>query len=288
MDIFAIANMDPLIKQQMEEQPPFSYYRLVDADTYVVYDYHEGQLTSLPEHCYDTWNRTTPCHNCVSRLATKRNAPVIKLETLDDTIFLIVSSPVQVEGRTFALELAREVTNDLLINDTAKQENIAVTDLIKKINDMSIRDFATGLYNKAFAEEELERLVGGWSCANPLTIAVCDIDKFKDINDNYGHIEGDNVIARLAEMLTECAEEGSGWAARLGGDEFMLCFPGQGKQAAAKIIEEFRDRFNSETFGWKGPRFHTSISVGIVAYDPKIDGWLEFLDQADQYMYSKK
>ncbi|MEG1098173.1 MAG: GGDEF domain-containing protein, partial [Raoultibacter sp.] len=242
--------MDPLIKQQLEEQPPFSHYRLVDADTYIVYDYHEGQLTSLPEHCYDTWKRTTPCHNCVSRLATHRNAPVIKLETLDDAIFLIVSSPVQVEGRTFALELAREVTNDLLINDTEKRENIAVTDLIKKINDMSIRDFATGLYNKAFAEEELERLVDGWSCANPLTIAVCDIDKFKDINDTHGHIEGDNVITRLAEMLTECAEADDGWAARLGGDEFMLCFPGRGKQEATKIIEEFRDRFNSETFGW--------------------------------------
>ncbi|MEG2262664.1 MAG: GGDEF domain-containing protein [Raoultibacter sp.] len=288
MNIFNVANMEPFIKEQIEKHPPLDLYRLVDVDSYIVYDYRNGELVALPGHCYDTWNRGLPCRNCISRICIAKNSTVFKLETVEGEIFLVNSTPMQVKGKTFALELARKVTEDLLVANASRQENVAVTELIEKINDMAIRDLATGLYNKHFAEEQLARLVGEWTPATSLIIAVIDIDKFKTVNDTYGHIAGDNVIARLADLLTACAEQGGGWASRLGGDEFMLCFSGLEKQRAVDLIEEFLDRFRHETFGWKGNKFHASISIGITQFQSEMGNWLEFLNKADQAMYSSK
>ena len=288
MNIFDIANMEPLIKQQIEKHPPLNQYRLVDVSSYVVYDYQQGEFIACAGRCYDTWGRGIPCRNCISRICVTKKSPVFKLETIDEKIFLVNSTPITVQGRSFALELIREVTEDLLVNNASREENIAVTDLIEKINDMSIRDLSTGLYNKNFTEERLTCLVEAWRASISLVIAVIDIDRFKIINDTYGHIEGDNVITRLADMLTSCAARGGGWASRLGGDEFMICFPDLTKERAMNLIADFCDQFEQETFGRKEKKFNASISVGTVQFRPEMEGWLDFLDKADQAMYASK
>lgn len=68
----------------------------------------------------------------------------------------------------------------------------------------------------------------------------------------------------------------------------MICFPDLAKERAMNLIADFCDQFEQETFGWKEKKFNASISVGTVQFQPEMEGWLDFLDKADQAMYAAK
>ena len=70
--------------------------------------------------------------------------------------------PVTLKGSTMALELIKEVTDSLLVNDTHHQESLLLYDLIRQINDVAVRDLYTGLFNKRYAEQELSKLTFEW------------------------------------------------------------------------------------------------------------------------------
>ncbi|WP_229070797.1 GGDEF domain-containing protein [Actinoplanes sp. DH11] len=85
-------------------------------------------------------------------------------------------------------------------------------------------DQLTGLYNRTAAERHFLRAVKNNA---PVTLALVDLDGFKQVNDTYGYQAGDDLIRAAAERLARCAEHHGGVAARFGGDEFVLLLPGE-------------------------------------------------------------
>lgn len=229
--MFDIEKAEQFIQKQTQRYPLFEYYRIVDVDSYEVYAWKKSHLMATGEHCYQVWSRNCACRNCVSRLAVDENRSIIKMETTQDhRIFLIESVPLKGLGDHYALELIKEVTDNLLFADHDQKNNVMLTEIIYKMNELSTHDSYTGLYNKRFMEHELKREISDWKEERPLTIALLDIDQFKTVNDNYGHLVGDRVILALSEALKECAESHNGWACRIGGDEFLILFRGSMKR----------------------------------------------------------
>lgn len=286
--IFPIEHIDPSIARRLTPDAFFEHYRLVDTETYRVHDYKDGRLAPSGEACYGCWGHDRPCANCVSRLAVRENRQVVKLETMGRRIFLIVTMPFESEGRKLALELARDVTDDLMVADIETEDNITAVDLVDRINELTTRHPSTGLLRKEYAERELEKLVDGWDGVSPTTLSILDIDHFKQVNDEHGHLAGDEVLAHVSRMLLECAQKGGGWASRIGGDEFMLALPGVPEECARTLIDDLLAGIEGRGLDDCGKPITVTASCGTARLEARHGSWRELFAEADRAMYDAK
>jgi diguanylate cyclase (GGDEF)-like protein/PAS domain S-box-containing protein len=152
----------------------------------------------------------------------------------------------------------------------------------EKLRYMSTHDPLTGLYNRGYFQEELERLELGRQF--PVSIVVSDIDKLKYVNDTLGHAEGDDLITRAALML-KGAFRAEDVVARIGGDEFAVLLP----SADAGVVEDALSRVLTkiEASNATGVSFPLSMSFGA-ATASKGERLEETLKLADKRMYEQK
>lgn len=252
-----------------------------------MYDYHDGCLEEQAELCFHCWNHGKPCGNCISQLAVQQHRQAVKLETLDRSIFLIVATPFLAEGRTFALEFIKDVTDDLLVTDIDGGDSITAVELVDRINELTVRHPLTGLLRKEYAERELDKLVREWDQRTSIVLAVLDIDRFKQVNDEHGHLAGDGVLAKLSHLLTAYAQRGGGWGSRIGGDEFVLAFPDLPKDKAQELVDALLTEFARSQFKGNEP-FSVTASCGLAVLDDSHRNWQDLFTQADRAMYAAK
>jgi diguanylate cyclase (GGDEF)-like protein len=113
-------------------------------------------------------------------------------------------------------------------------------------------------------------------------LAVLDIDHFKQVNDRYGHLMGDQVLVQVAHLLRENTR-GSDVLARYGGEEFVIVLPGMTLAGAAEVCERLRERVHG--FGWP-LQMALSVSIGLAAAPPH--DLTALLGAADRALYSAK
>ncbi len=146
-------------------------------------------------------------------------------------------------------------------------------------------DVLTGLLNRRAGLERLEE-----ECARsrrekvPLSVAVLDLDRFKEINDTYGHGGGDEVLRETAQRLRGLVRSYD-VTARLGGEEFLLLFPGTSREAAEEICERIRGQFESEAF--LSEKVFVTASIGVAGFGGDEDE-RTLLRRADAALYEAK
>lgn len=121
----------------------------------------------------------------------------------------------------------------------------------------------------------------------PATLVFFDLDKFKDINDTYGHAEGDRVLKLFAEQMRESFRS-SDLFARLGGDEFVALLTNVNANTIQDLLEHFSDRLQAQCTNLSLP-YEIGFSYGLVTYEPlKHDSVEDMLHDADGAMYVNK
>jgi diguanylate cyclase len=121
---------------------------------------------------------------------------------------------------------------------------------------------------------------------NTLMLAMLDLDHFKRINDNYGHLAGDKVLKIIATVLRKRLR-GTDFIARFGGEEFVLLLPSTVPAAGMKLLEHLRASIEACPFHFKGERVTITISMGLTAFKPDEHSDL-VLKRADQALYRAK
>lgn len=285
--MFSLKNADPLILEQLRALSPGEYYRLVDPDSNRVFDYHGGVLTEAGRLCYATWDRSSACCNCISQRALADRSPTLKLDMTKGEILLACALPVTLCQRRLALEVIWNVTHSLTAENAISGKNDLIADLVDRFNTAAVQDAYTGLYNKCFTEQALEKAVAEWTPDKPLIVVMLDIDRFKEINDTFGHTQGDEVILALAALMADCAAAYGGRACRVGGDEFLLLFQGLPRSLVDEALQHLKRDFAARRFGMRRT-FHACISAGVGEYSPGMGDWRRLLDHADQLMYGEK
>lgn len=154
----------------------------------------------------------------------------------------------------------------------------------REIEYLSFHDEMTGLYNRRYFENELERLES--SRKIPITIVIGDLDGLKKVNDTYGHKSGDDFIKSAAWVLGEVSRS-EDVVARMGGDEFAVILPETDADAAKKYCQRIRAEINNFNQQNNLPQA-LSISLGTAVYDENSISLEAVFNQADKQMYFNK
>lgn len=278
-----------LLERELQEQIPaynYQFYRIVDIQNHAVYDYQKKAFLPTNKKCYETWGRSAPCANCTSCRAVQEQKHIIKLEYCDNQVFLINSYPVRLLGKWYSLELLEDVSDSFTMNTETFTNHQEVRTILMSVNELIIKDAFTHLYNKQFLIDKLPYFMEqARKQHRPLSISIMDIDHFKQVNDTYGHMFGDKVILKIAEVLRSHMND-TLYAIRLGGDEFLLIFV-NGTQAAAQVqCEAMMTEIHDCTFQ-EHSAYHISMSCGVCQWEEE-ETYDALLDRADYSMYHHK
>jgi len=156
-----------------------------------------------------------------------------------------------------------------------------------------VTDGMTGLPNhRRFQEVLAGKIASAQRTGLKLSLLLMDIDKFKSVNDNYGHPMGDEVIRRLARCLEGMVREGTDLAARYGGEEFCLLLEDTDGPGARRVAERLREAFKGEVFVHKDQgrpqTFQSTVSIGIACFADDASNQSELIERADQALYWSK
>lgn len=216
--------------------------------------------------------------------------PADTADSIMETIAVAIES-----GETQVLEYSYKVEGQLQYYEarlvsSGKDEVVSIVRDISKakkteqeLQFLSMHDPLTGLYNRNYFENELERL--GSSREYPIAMISADLDGLKLVNDTLGHKEGDRFILACAAVL-KGALRGSDVLARVGGDEFALILPRTDEETGNTIIERIRKQI--ENYNSKRQGLPLSISLGLAVSENAMQPLGEAYAAADRVMYKDK
>ncbi len=156
----------------------------------------------------------------------------------------------------------------------------------KRMETMIYQDALTGLYNRRFLLNQLAALISSARRHDRgLAVVMIDVDRFKNLNDSYGHDIGDKVLVGITRALGERlrAED---YLGRLGGEEFLALVPDTDEVGAAKVAESLRETAAEVVVESAGESVRVSVSVGWAVWGG--EGADELLKRADEAMYEAK
>jgi len=163
-----------------------------------------------------------------------------------------------------------------------------IDQLQEKLREQASRDALTGLYNRRYLDNTLERELARCKREGlPLALIMIDIDHFKRINDTYGHQAGDEMLRRLGETLNSMART-EDIACRYGGEEFLLLMPKMSLATAQERAEKLRAAFAAMKVPFGDFRLQTTLSIGIAIYPGHGKSVDALVQCADLAMYRAK
>ena len=158
----------------------------------------------------------------------------------------------------------------------------------EEIYRLTIVDGLTQIHNKRYLFEELEReLIRARRHERALCVLMFDIDFFKKINDQYGHLAGDHVLRELARVVQDRIRRDEVFA-RYGGEEFAIVLPETPLEGAWQLGEHLRSRVAEHAFVFQGERIPVTISVGGAQLSSSHKSASEVIQAADEKLYEAK
>jgi len=198
--------------------------------------------------------------------------------------------PFEINGETLFNEdgtpygfvrICRDISERKKIEETLRKSE-------QRYLELSILDDLTQLHNSRHFYNQLKKEVERANrYEQPLTLLLLDLDKFKDFNDTYGHLEGDTVLARLGQVIKRCLRETDS-AYRYGGEEFTVLLPMTTCDEGVVTAQRIQAELKKEVFGPNhGQEVRLTLSIGVSQYRLKED-IKSFVNRADKLMYQAK
>jgi len=168
---------------------------------------------------------------------------------------------------------------------------------LKRANDeikaLSIKDPLTGTFNRNYLGDHLlKEIKRAQKYLRSLSIVLCDIDRFKSINDTYGHLVGDRALITFVECISSSIRLDVDWIARFGGDEFVIVLPETTVEGGGAAAERFARIIRQRFVEIEGEKIHLSATFGVSGFDrASIDDSIDvnaLIGIADKCLYEAK
>lgn len=191
------------------------------------------------------------------------SVPVLNGGQLEGVMNFTNKIHIEKDGTAVLDMLGRFTKEDVsLLQGIADQSAVSLHK--SRLYSASITDRLTGLYNSRYFEDTYYELAAKALVENrPLTLALLDIDYFKQFNDRFGHKAGDFILKSVAQLFHEMKRDSGDLAYRYGGEEFCLVFPSLSAEEALLKLEEFRIKIAHHEFVYEGQRLSVTVSIGL-------------------------
>jgi diguanylate cyclase (GGDEF)-like protein len=164
-----------------------------------------------------------------------------------------------------------------------------------QLDELAVSDPLTGLRNVRYFRPRLEEArAAALRAGEPLSLVVLDLDRFKEVNDRFGHPAGDRLLRAVAGAIASAVREGdtaarlSGSVARMGGEEFAVVLPGAGAAEAAAVADRILGAIRAVEEATERGVVRVSASAGVAALDAGVPPADELYARADRAMYASK
>ncbi len=239
--------------------------------------------------------RAPTCHIYVDeRSMSKSHAKLILANGDVSVVDLESTNKTIVNGKAITPLLPVRLKN----NDQIKMGNVILKFLERgsietvasaQTYDRSQTDALTGIANRGALETHAVELFKRANLLGiPFSLLIFDIDKFKNINDSYGHPTGDHVIKDIAMVVRDKLIRENDFFARAGGEEFVLVLLGSPLNRAQEVAERVRQTIQSHIFLFEGKAIPVTVSAGVATNKPNDAGWQAVFDRADKALYQSK
>jgi len=193
------------------------------------------------------------------------------------------------------ISIALDITERTQAEEALHAANIGLQTRLEQIQalqarleELAVRDSLTGLYNRRYLDETLEREVArARREGHPLSLLMIDVDHFKQLNDNYGHRAGDKVLRMLSELLLADTRT-EDVACRYGGEEFLVLLPGMPADKARQRAETWRRDIENAAVVFEGHALKITASFGIACYPEHGQDPDQLTGAADAALYEAK
>jgi diguanylate cyclase (GGDEF)-like protein/PAS domain S-box-containing protein len=232
--------------------------------------------------CKREGGKNTTCRICPGMNAIQGKGPTSCTELVfhkkDGELIQVSCSygRIDLDGRPYSLGILREITQ------RKKKE--------EELKAQAMTDSLTGLTNLRFfiarLDQEIERAK---RYSHPLSLILIDVDHFKAYNDRNGHLQGNQALVRLAQLLTKNSRK-SNVVARYGGEEFAVILPETGKRTAVQAAARLRKAVQDADFQNQKdqPLGTLTISLGVSSFPRDVDGQAALIEAADRSLYLAK
>lgn len=198
------------------------------------------------------------------------------------------------QQRELAVEMSEKFAKANLelikAQEEIKLKNVKLEAANKKLEQLSVTDGLTGFFNHRYLQQILENEIGRAKRYNlQLSVMMIDLDRFKIINDTHGHLFGDTVLRRSAEIIRRNIRE-TDFPTRYGGDEFLIILPHTGTKRAKFLAKRIHSDLKSHPFlPPEGEKLYQTASIGIATYPySEIDDRESLIKLVDECMYKAK
>jgi len=219
-------------------------------------------------------------------MQTALDSTADKVEGLDAGADDYITKPInfaELEARVRSLLRIKALQAEV------ERQRAELSDINERLLTISRTDGLTALDNRRHIEERLTEFWGHSDrLGEPLSVVLCDLDKFKSVNDTYGHQAGDAVLKQFAQILKGEARE-IDRVGRFGGEEFILLLPGTVLDAAVTFAERVRAAVEAHTFTFDGGTLTRTASFGVAGWPhPRITSCDALVRSADDALYVAK
>ncbi|OQB51211.1 MAG: Diguanylate cyclase DosC [Firmicutes bacterium ADurb.Bin146] len=251
----------------------------------------DGNISYEDYSCYRIWQKEKRCLNCISMKALNEKKRFTKYEFVDDETYYVVSKPVDIkdnEGITneYVLEIVANITDEVFFNAIGKNE---LVDKIIKSEKLQYIDSLTKAYNRRYFDEKVYLTDFSENSRSEITFIVIDMKKFKNINDEYGHDTGDEVLRNTAKVFISSVRNNDS-VIRMGGDEFLIVLQDCNEQSALDVVQRIKESMKQIIYDSE-KNLHAKADFGIAYTDSFVnnDAFIaNLIKKADKMMYESK
>ena len=232
-----------------------------------------------------------------------KSVVMLPLSTVKRTLgVVLILTPVQEsfithENLKLLTILTKEcslVMENTLLYERLRRKHISLEKANKEIKLLSRTDALTGCYNRGYLNEVFPREIKrALRYKHSLSLAMCDIDHFKKVNDTYGHQCGDEVLIKFVQSILELIRADADWLARYGGEEFLLVLPETRLENAKVLAERLRKHIAKKVIETEEEKVSITASFGVTGFDDlsshkEIITFDALINTADTYLYAAK
>ncbi len=220
--------------------------------------------------------------NQATDLSNLKDNVNLKLDTISDYIQLYRDSENErMENSQHEIQSMQEKMKSL------ETQTLQLKKLVIEKNKLAMFDALTGIPNRLSYEKKSAEEIARWKrFSTPLSLAIWDIDLFKQVNDTYGHKAGDKVLKTVAQLLAKHIRT-TDFFARYGGEEFVMLLPGTKEEETLRLVNKLREKVEACGFHYHGSSVKITISCGVSCFKDG-DQLSQVFDRADAALYKAK